>query len=373
MTNASQPRREPGLVQLDSGKWRCKLSATDPRTGQRIQQMKTFPTKKAALAWRTATLADIARGEHSTPALITFAELAASWLADKQARVRPVTHRGYVTALKPALLALGDTKVQQLGPEPIRRLIRDHAKTHAKGSTNLMLLCIRASLDRAVQDGVISRNPAAHIQAAGRPAKRRRELPAADANLIAAHVHGHRLEAVWTLTLCGLRRSEAMGVRWGDWDETAGTLSVERGRLEGFDGTTPPKTERGRRVLPLPDHVTAALRRTRALRKAEHLALGVPWSEGSYIACDEALEPLRPEWYSDQWLRTLAALGIERLTLHSARHGSVSRMLSQGIPVHMVAAWHGHDASLTLSVYAHADPVGLAAAGRSLFQLGAQA
>ncbi|WP_019926573.1 hypothetical protein [Nocardia sp. BMG111209] len=43
-------------------------------------------------------------------------------------------------------------------------------------------------------------------------------------------------------------------------------------------------------------------------------------------------------------------------------------MLARGIPVHIVAAWHGHEPTMTLSVYSDAQPEDLEAAGAALFR-----
>jgi hypothetical protein len=42
-------------------------------------------------------------------------------------------------------------------------------------------------------------------------------------------------------------------------------------------------------------------------------------------------------------------------------------MLSSGIPVHIVAGWHGHDPAVSLSIYSEAQPDDLRAAAASLF------
>jgi hypothetical protein len=46
----------------------------------------------------------------------------------------------------------------------------------------------------------------------------------------------------------------------------------------------------------------------------------------------------------------------------------VSLMLACGIPPHIVAAWHGHDPAVSLSIYSDAQPEDLKAAGASLFR-----
>jgi integrase len=71
--------------------------------------------------------------------------------------------------------------------------------------------------------------------------------------------------------------------------------------------------------------------------------------------------------YSDEWPRVSARAGVSKpVTLHGARHGSATRMLLQGVPVHVAADWHGHDAAVMLRTYAHADQDGLRRAGEAL-------
>jgi hypothetical protein len=59
--------------------------------------------------------------------------------------------------------------------------------------------------------------------------------------------------------------------------------------------------------------------------------------------------------------------GLRRIKLHALRNTSVSLMLDQGQPVHVVASWRGHDPAVTLSIYADAKADELRAAGAKLF------
>ncbi|MET8795241.1 hypothetical protein ABZV91_02065 [Nocardia sp. NPDC004568] len=105
----------------------------------------------------------------------------------------------------------------------------------------------------------------------------------------------------------------------------------------------------------------------KAAQKREALALGVPWSEDRLIAVREDGTPLRPEWYSDEFQRISKRAGLRRIQLKGLRNTSVSLMLTLGIPVHIVAAWHGHDPAVSLSIYSDAQPEDLKAAGAALF------
>lgn len=183
-------------------------------------------------------------------------------------------------------------------------------------------------------------------------------------------VSDHRLYACWLLSCYGMRRSEVLGLRWSAVDLDTGTLSVRRGRVavgsEAVEGA--PKSKRSRRDLPLPTDVVTALRTLRQRQRAEALALGVGWSEDRLVAVREDGEPLRPESYTDEFQRLRSRAGLRRIKLHGLRNTSVSLMLDQGHPPHIVAAWHGHDPAVALSIYSDVKADELRAVGAALFR-----
>ena len=69
----------------------------------------------------------------------------------------------------------------------------------------------------------------------------------------------------------------------------------------------------------------------------------------------------------DESERLRERAGLRRIHLKGLRNTSVSLMLSSGIPVHIVAGWHGHDPAVSLSIYSEAQPDDLRAAAASLF------
>lgn len=177
----------------------------------------------------------------------------------------------------------------------------------------------------------------------------------------------HRLYACWLMSTYGMRRSEVLGMRWTRFSDAA--LKVRRGRVAVGTETEEnlPKSRRSRRDLPPPAELAEALRALKTAQKAEALALGIPWSDDRLIVVDEAGEPLRPERYSDEFQKIAKAAGLRRIQLKGLRNTSVSLMLTLGIPVHIVAAWHGHDPSMSLSVYSDTHAEDLKAAGAALF------
>jgi integrase len=182
-------------------------------------------------------------------------------------------------------------------------------------------------------------------------------------------VRDHRLFACWLLSCYGMRRSEVLGLRWSAVALDSGLASVRRGRVavgtESVEGA--PKSRRSRRDLPLQADVIAALRALKIKQKSEALELKRGWSDDRLVAVHEDGTPLRPEWYTDEFQRLRQRAGLRRIHLRGLRNTSGTLMLDQNKPVHIVAAWHGHDPAVLLSIYSDAKADELRAAGASLF------
>ncbi|MEV0854719.1 tyrosine-type recombinase/integrase [Nocardia fluminea] len=230
-----------------------------------------------------------------------------------------------------------------------------------------MLTQLTAALDDAVSQGLVTRNVARLVK---RPDMTDPEMNVWNREQVATfreHVREHRLYALFLLSMCGLRRSEIMGLRWSRIE--GGTLAVTRGRVSVGKDTDEgdPKSRRSRRSLPLPADVLAALSRLRTVQRAEALALGVRWSDDRFVAVEEDGSLVRPEWYSDEFQRQAKAAGVPVIRLHDARHTAATVLLDSGVSVSAAAKWLGHDPAVLLRRYAHVYDEALESAGAALF------
>src|SRR5699024_8434679 len=66
--------------------------------------------------------------------------------------------------------------------------------------------------------------------------------------------------AVLLCATLGLRRSESLGLSWGDVDFANGTVNVHAS-TDDHAGLKEPKTEAGFRLLPMPEQLAAAIMR----------------------------------------------------------------------------------------------------------------
>ncbi|WP_328435750.1 site-specific integrase [Nocardia puris] len=230
-----------------------------------------------------------------------------------------------------------------------------------------MLIQLSAALDDAMEQGLVTRNVARLVK---RPDVEDAEMQVwtrEQAAVFREHVRGHRLYALFLLSLCGLRRSEIMGLRWSRIEGT--TLHIRRGRVAVGKTTVEgdPKSRRSRRSLPLPPDVATALKSLKVTQRAEALALGTAWDDDRLVAVHEDGEPIRPEWFSDEFQRQAKAAGLPVIRLHDARHTAATILLDSGASVSAAAKWLGHDPAVLLRVYGHVYDEALESMGVALF------
>jgi hypothetical protein len=86
-----------------------------------------------------------------------------------------------------------------------------------------------------------------------------------------------------------------------------------------------PKTEAGRRVLPLDAALVAALKAFKARQAAERLVAGPAYQDGGYVTCDELGMPGDPARLRRVWYRLMAEAQVPRITPYTAsRHAAGS-------------------------------------------------
>lgn len=137
------------------------------------------------------------------------------------------------------------------------------------------------------------------------------------------------------LMCCGLRRSEALGVRWDAVDLAAATLAVVGQRLPGSDELSPLKTVSASRVIGLPALVIQTLRR-------------MPRPIDGGWVCDISARQLYKVHAA-----LLQQLGFPPVTLHGLRHSYAAAAVLIGVPIKVLQGSLGHARyQLTADLYA---------------------
>jgi integrase len=169
-----------------------------------------------------------------------------------------------------------------------------------------------------------------------------------------------RLFGLWaTLATTGMRRGEALGLRWKDVDLDKGKAHVVQTviQIRGKVSQSEPKTVRGRRPVKLDQGTVAILREHRKRMLEERLLIGPDFIDNGFVFHQPDGSWLHPDAISDQFLRRVSAYGLDRLTVHGLRHTWATLALEQDVHPKVVQERLGHSTvAITLGIYSHVSP-----------------
>jgi integrase len=119
----------------------------------------------------------------------------------------------------------------------------------------------------------------------------------------------------------------------------------------------PPKTDRGRRAVPL-DTETARILGEHRWRQLQERRVPEPrHGEHELVFCREDGRPLEPDSVSQRFARLVRSSGLPAIRLHDLRHTFATLSLKAGIPTEVVSRILGHKhPATTQAIYQHAVP-----------------
>ena len=88
----------------------------------------------------------------------------------------------------------------------------------------------------------------------------------------------------------------------------------------------------------------------------ERALAGPAYVDADLVFANELGGMIRPNWLTEWFGKHRKAAGIPTGTLHTLRHTAATLTLTEGVPVHIVAARLGDDPKTVLSTYAHLLP-----------------
>jgi integrase len=232
---------------------------------------------------------------------------------------------------------------RRVGPTTLRRI-------HA---------CLSSALNAAVKARRLSYNPAIGVDlpAANRPQVKPWEP--AELGAFLDHVQTHRMGALFEVIAAGgLRRGEALGLRWSDVDLEEGIVIIRQQLLDRWDDGPvfgPPKTKAGEhRRVELDSQTLGSLIAHRFAQDAERAEWLVAYEDFDLVFCQQNGRPYDPSAVTKTFSALAAAAGLRHIRLHDLRHGAASLMLAAGIPIEIVSKRLGHSSiGITMDTYSH--------------------
>ena len=363
-----------GHLREKSGYYYAVLNYTDSLGKRKTKWISTGLTVKGNKKRAEAILMDARRNFNpEEPKVmngdILFADYMEKWLDIIKSSVAVPTFASYSTTVKKIVapyfrekeVTLKNLTAKDIQEFYLRELERVSASSVIHYHAN-----IHKALKYAVKIDLIDVNPADKVE---RPKKDRfvgSFYDADEVNALFEAAKGTKLELpILFGTFYGLRRSEAIGLKWDaiDFDQNTITIrhTVTSCDLDGkriLVAADTTKTKSSMRTLPLVPFMRERLLALKEEQKENRRLCGRSYIKDyvDYVCVNEIGDLIKPHYVTTAFPDLLKANGMRHIRYHDLRHSCASLLLANGVPMKQIQEWLGHsDFSTTANIYAHLD------------------
>jgi integrase len=366
----SRTSSHDAILKVAAGHYRVFVELPPLADGKRRRESHTVRgTLEEAKVKRAQLLAKKSKGLYVGRSEQRLAQYLESWLTWKRLRVADRTWERYASLLRTSVIpALGHLRLQDLTSQHLDEFYAECLRTEPGQRKDSKLspttvhhrhVALKMALARAVEQGILVRNPAQFTQPPRADHPEMRVLGETEVARLLQALEGTPAHLVGLLGLMtGARLGELLALRWADLDLDAQVMYVRQTLVEHMkaqDGEwysfKEPKSGKGRPV-DLDSGTVAMLKEHRKAQAATRLALGVAWTDLDLVITTAVGQPVRPSTASAQFRAVAQSLGFDRLRFHDTRHTHATILLKTGVPPHVVSKRLGHaSVAFTLQVY----------------------
>jgi integrase len=356
--SVTQRRRKDGSVRFGVRYW--VRGESEPRW-----ELQPLGTSRRAAEKRLQELSGAAeRGEIALRRAVPFEEYADRWLAEQKALVaagslKASTYVDYKGAIqnhhKPFFegLRLDEMTRADCRAFTTHKVEQSNPRLAPKTINNL-LVPLRLMLKQAAEDGCTANSPETGIRRVKVPRREMEWYEMAEAEKLVSRTPREWRALIGLAVYAGLRQGEILALRWGDIDWVGSRIHVRRnlqsihkvraaGGVEAF-GT--PKTESGRRSVPMRPVLRALLEERKRLASPNELDLVFAGKLGQPLDARNVVQRV--------FEPAVARAGLRQIRFHDLRHSFVTYCAAVGVPLAKVGDWVGHSDSRITEIYRHA-------------------
>ena len=293
-------------------------------------------------------------------------------LERKKKNLQKVTIEGYSKAIEGRIKQYFAPKpnltVGSLRPKDVRKF---YNSMYAAGVTPNTVLSyhtlLHAAFQQAYRDEIIDVNPFDRVERPKKIPFNGDHYSKEELLLLLSKTEDDPIHAPIVLaSAMGLRRSEALGIRWSriDWEKKSVLLDTKIATYTDESGKTVTepieqmKNRSSRRTLPIPEQVMEMLKQQLEKRELYQKLFKQNYCKEylDYVCVNEMGFLLRPNYVTRRFRETLEKNNLRHIRFHDLRHTFASLMLSEEVPLINVSRYLGHsDVSTTANIYAHLD------------------
>jgi integrase len=366
MSNELEPRRrgkrgqnEGTVYQTATGHWRAEVKLPNGK-----RKYFQAPTQRAALGKRKDFELQRSLGLESLDGEQSVKTFLERWLADVQKpAVRTSTFESYGQVLRKWVYPrIGSLKLAKVTGQHLQALYSELSKeNYSPASVVRIHSILHKAFKQALMWRILLRNPADEVTRPRIPRQEMRTLSFDGLQALRDAAPSQLWRSLFVLAgTHGLRRGEALSLRWKDIDLDAATLSIVRTLHHPQGGGyefAEPKTKSGKRKIRLADHVVAELKLQRTEQLAHRLATGPAWDDEDLVFANAFGRPLGEDKVTENFHRALERAELPRIRFHDLRHTAATVMMGLGVHPKMVQETLGHsNIAITLDIYSHVTP-----------------
>ena len=300
---------------------------------------------------------------------VLFTDYMKQWLAKMQPQIRKTTYSGYHDSVNKIIVPYFEPlglKLSEVTPKHIQDFYTEQLE-RVKGTS---VKRYHANIHKAFKDArklqLIDSNPMDCVEPPKTTPYNGQAYTVDEVQQILQLIKGTVYEIRIVLMLFyGLRREEAMGLKWSNIDFDNDTLliahTITETRINGhlemvFEDLT--KNKSSRRSLPLvPQIKTLLLEKKQSISEYRKMfKSGYCTKYLDYVCVNELGDIIKPRTVSESFKRLTKQNNIRNLRLYDCRHTAASIMLKNGISMKQIQMILGHsDYSTTANIYSHLD------------------
>ncbi len=348
-------------VREKDGKWYVFINHNGKRKAKCVGD-----SKKAALEVKRKLEAKLTLGEFDLlddkPKVPTFQEYAEEWLDTHTLHnCKASTHGLYTSFLKQHLIpALGGMQLDDISRNHVRQFAFVLRERVSQGHTSNILMVLRSILNQALDDGLVTDNPATRIHKYLPKQQQKAEVEAFTRDDL-AHLLvtiqsccPHLYPFFLTLARTGMRVGEAIGLQWLDIDWQNHLIHIQRTIYNGR--VTTPKSGKSRKV----DMSGQLIRATEVWQtQCELKALQQGSSLPEWVFSTRNGTPYNASDIRRKWKSCMNEAGLTYQKMHTLRHTYASLLLGQNESLAYVRDQLGHSSiKITVDTYGHLVPGG---------------
>lgn len=364
-----------GSLQAKNGMYYAVLNFKD-KQGNRVQKwlglnLPTAGNKRKAEMMLQSLLTQYQGYEDIGAQEMLLSRHVQNWIEAVRPKVAVTTYDQYVGMLNKHIRPYFDAKGTTLGNLTAGDL-EDYytCKVFSGLSPNTVIkhhAVIRTALQWAVKHRYIRENVAdyadkpSHVRYRGEEPYNVQEI----ATLLQLTINEPIAVPIFLAAFYGLRRSEALGLRWSAIDLQKNTINIsttvvreKRGdKIETVirDNTT--KSEYSMRTLPLCPYTRNYFTAVWNQQEYQRQICGTSYDKRyeDFVCVDCMGTILQPDYVSQKFAKILEQNGLRKIRFHDLRHSCATIMLYLGYTIKDIQTWLGHsNYNFTADTYIHA-------------------